>query len=195
MKKIGLTGGIGSGKSTIAQVIKHIGYPVYIADKEAARLMDSHPDIRKDITKRLGANCYTSEGHINKPVLAQIIFENKEALEEVNRIVHPRVMEAFEQWAAMQSASLVFCETAILYESGLERYFDAVICVTAPEDVRVRRVMERDRCELKDVMARVRNQMDEDEKCQRANFVIYNDGEHMAVPQVLDVLHKLQTNS
>ena len=195
MKKIGLTGGIGSGKSTIAQVIKHIGYPVYIADKEAARLMDSHPDIRKDITKRLGANCYTSEGHINKPVLAQIIFENKEALEEVNRIVHPRVIEAFEQWAAMQSTSLVFCETAILYESGLERYFDAVICVTAPEDVRVRRVMERDRCELKDVMARVRNQMDEDEKCQRANFVIYNDGEHMAVPQVLDVLHKLQTNS
>lgn len=194
MKKIGLTGGIGSGKSTIAQIIKHIGYPVYIADKEAARLMDSHPDIRKDITERLGANCYTSEGHINKPVLAQIIFENKEALEEVNRIVHPRVMEAFEQWAAMQSASLVFCETAILYESGLERYFDAVICVTAPEEVRVRRVMERDHCELKDVMARVRNQMDEDEKCQRANFVIYNDGEHMAVPQVLDVLHKLQTN-
>ena len=194
MKKIGLTGGIGSGKSTIAQVIKHIGYPVYIADKEAARLMDSHPDIRKDITERLGANCYTSEGHINKPVLAQIIFENKEALEEVNRIVHPRVMEAFEQWAAMQSTSLVFCETAILYESGLERYFDAIICVTAPEEVRVRRVMERDRCELKDVMARVRNQMDEDEKCQRANFVIYNDGEHMAVPQVLDVLHKLQTN-
>ena len=195
MKKIGLTGGIGSGKSTIAQIIKHIGYPVYIADKEAARLMNSHPDIRKDITERLGANCYTSEGHINKPVLAQIIFENKEALEEVNRIVHPRVMEAFEQWAAMQSASLVFCETAILYESGLERYFDAVICVTAPEEVRVRRVMERDHCELKDVMARVRNQMDEDEKCQRANFVIYNDGEHMAVPQVLDVLHKLQTNS
>ena len=195
MKKIGLTGGIGSGKSTIAQAIKHIGYPVYIADKEAARLMDSHPDIRKDITERLGANCYTSEGHINKPVLAQIIFENKEALEEVNRIVHPRVMEAFEQWAAMQSASLVFCETAILYESGLERYFDAVICVTAPEEVRVRRVMERDHCKLKDVMARVRNQMDEDEKCQRANFVIYNDGEHMAIPQVLDVLHKLQTNS
>lgn len=194
MKKIGLTGGIGSGKSTIAQAIKHIGYPVYIADKEAARLMDSHPDIRKDITERLGANCYTSEGHINKPVLAQIIFENKEALEEVNRIVHPRVMEAFEQWAAIQSTSLVFCETAILYESGLERYFDAVICVTAPEEVRVRRVMERDRCELKDVMARVRNQMDEDEKCQRANFVIYNDGEHMATPQVLDVLHKLQTN-
>ena len=194
MKKIGLTGGIGSGKSTIAQAIKHIGYPVYIADEEAARLMNSHPDIRKDITERLGANCYTSEGHINKPVLAQIIFENKEALEEVNRIVHPRVMEAFEQWAAMQSASLVFCETAILYESGLERYFDAVICVTAPEEVRVRRVMERDRCELKDVMARVRNQMDEDEKCQRANFVIYNDGEHMAIPQVLDVLHKLQTN-
>ena len=195
MKKIGLTGGIGSGKSTIAQAIKHIGYPAYIADEEAARLMNSHPDIRKDITERLGANCYTSEGHINKPVLAQIIFENKEALEEVNRIVHPRVMEAFEQWAAMQSTSLVFCETAILYESGLERYFDAVICVTAPEEVRVRRVMERDRCELKDVMARVRNQMDEDEKCQRANFVIYNDGEHMAVPQVLDVLHKLQTNS
>ena len=195
MKKIGLTGGIGSGKSTIAQAIKHIGYPVYIADEEAARLMNSHPDIRKDITERLGANCYTSEGHINKPVLAQIIFENKEALEEVNRIVHPRVMEAFEQWAAMQSASLVFCETAILYESGLERYFDAVICVTAPEEVRVRRVMERDHCELKDVMARVRNQMDEDEKCQRANFVIYNDGEHMAIPQVLDVLHKLQTNS
>ena len=195
MKKIGLTGGIGSGKSTIAQAIKHIGYPVYIADEEAARLMNSHPDIRKDITERLGANCYTSEGHINKPVLAQIIFENKEALEEVNRIVHPRVMEAFEQWASMQSTSLVFCETAILYESGLERYFDAVICVTAPEEVRVRRVMERDRCELKDVMARVRNQMDEDEKCQRANFIIYNDGEHMAVPQVLDVLHKLQTNS
>ena len=194
MKKIGLTGGIGSGKSTIAQVIKHIGYPVYIADEEAARLMDSHPDIRKDITERLGANCYTSEGHINKPVLAQIIFENKEALEEVNRIVHPRVMEAFEQWAAIQSASLVFCETAILYESGLERYFDAVICVTAPEEIRVRRVMERDHCELKDVMARVRNQMDEDEKCQRANFVIYNDGKHMAIPQVLDVLHKLQTN-
>ena len=100
MKKIGLTGGIGSGKSTIAQAIKHIGYPVYIADEEAARLMNSHPDIRKDITERLGANCYTPEGHINKPVLAQIIFENKKALEEVNRIVHPRVMEAFEQWAA-----------------------------------------------------------------------------------------------
>ena len=126
MKKIGLTGGIGSGKTTIAEIIQHLGYPVYIADKEASFLMETHEGIRKNLTQRFGTAVYTTEGHVNKPVLAKIIFENRKALQEVNRIVHPCVMEAFTAWCHRQTSPLAFCESAILYEGGLEKYFDAI---------------------------------------------------------------------
>lgn len=192
MKKIGLTGGIGSGKTTIAEIIQHLGYPVYIADKEASFLMETHEGIRKNLTQRFGTAVYTTEGHINKPVLAKIIFENRKALQEVNRIVHPCVMEAFTGWCHRQTSPLAFCESAILYEGGLEKYFDAIICVTAPEDVRLARVMQRDQTTEQNVKGRIRNQLDDTLKCQRADFVICNDGKHLIIPQLITIIQKLQ---
>lgn len=192
MKAIGLTGGIGSGKSTVARILRQMGYPVYIADKEASRLMNTHPEIRKELQQRFGPTTYTAQGAIDKPKMAQLVFNNAQALADLNRIVHPRVMEDFRQWSLQQNSLLVFFESAILFEAGLDRFFHSVICVSAPESLRISRVVERDRTTSDKVEERIRNQSDEALKCQKADFVIYNDRNHMILELLLETLQKLQ---
>lgn len=192
MKAIGLTGGIGSGKSTVARILRQMGYPVYIADKEASRLMNTHPEIRKELQQRFGPTTYTAQGAIDKPKMAQLVFNDAQALADLNRIVHPRVMEDFRQWSLQQNSLLVFFESAILFEAGLDRFFHSVICVSAPESLRISRVVERDRTTSDKVEERIRNQSDEALKCQKADFVIYNDRNHMILEQLLETLQKLQ---
>lgn len=192
MEAIGLTGGIGSGKSLIARILKIIGYPVYVSDREASRLMDTHPDIRRDMINRFGESVYTNDGHINKPELADMIFKDAQALSDVNKIVHPRVMEDFRQWSNQQTAPLVFFESAILFEAGLEDFFRHTICVTAPLEARIQRVIMRDKTQTEKVKERIRNQMDETEKCKRADFVIYNDEQHPLMEQVEETIKKLK---
>lgn len=191
MQTIGLTGGIGSGKSTIARILKQMGYPVYIADTEASRLMNNHPGIRADILARFGDTIYVDHLFLNKPLLAQIIFEDSQALEDINRIVHPRVMEDFQHWSEQQKSDLVFFESAILFETGLNTFFRHVICVTASEETRLARVMSRDNTTPEKVKERIRNQMQETEKCSQSDFIIYNDNNHMVLEQVLEIVQKL----
>ncbi len=177
---IGLTGGIGSGKSTIAGILKQLGYPVYLADPEASRLINRSVEIRNDLTGLFGADLYTPRGMLDKKLLADIIFKNPQALSQVNRIVHPRVIRDFQHWREQQNSPLVFFESAILFEAGLTRHFDFIICVTASDATNEDKVKER-----------MQNQAADTEKCKNSDFIIYNDEDHMVVQQVLDVLNKL----
>lgn len=191
VRYIGLTGGIGSGKSTIARILSLLGYPVYIADTEASRLMDNHPEIRKDLIAHFGENAYGKHS-LNKEAIARIVFNNPQALAVLNTIVHPRVMEHFENWSKQQNRSLLFFESAILFEAGLNRYFDSVVCVTAPEEVRIQRVMKRDHSKAEQILQRIRNQMKDAEKCKQADFVIYNDENHPLIEQILHLVGELE---
>ena len=179
---IGLTGGIGSGKSTIAGILKQLGYPVYLADPEASRLINRSVEIRNDLTGLFGADLYTPRGMLDKKLLADIIFKNPQALSQVNRIQH---------WREQQNSPLVFFESAILFEAGLTRHFDFIICVTASEATRLKRVILRDATNEDKVKERMQNQAADTEKCKNSDFIIYNDEDHMVVQQVLDVLNKL----
>lgn len=192
MKAIGLTGGIGSGKSTIARILKQMGFPVYIADTEASRLMNRHPGIHDDIVMHFGKSTYTAEGYIDKPLLAKLIFNNPDNLATINQIVHPRVMEDFRQWGEHQTGDLIFFESAILFEAGLNSAFPYIICVTAPEAIRLNRVMARDKTAPEQVKARIRNQMNDSEKCRQSDFIIYNDDKHPVIDQILKIVEELK---
>lgn len=191
---IGLTGGIGSGKSTVARILHHLGYPVYISDRAASRLMNTHPAIRINLIKQFGNKVYTPEGKINKLFLAPLIFNHPEALKEINRIVHPRVMEDFQEWSLQQHHSCVFFESAILFEAGLTDYFQYVICVTAPESIRLNRVSTRDGLTSEQVKERMRNQLNDQLKCEQADFIIHNDFKHQVMDQLFLILEKIKTN-
>lgn len=192
MQTIGLTGGIGAGKSTVARILKCMGYPVYIADTEAFRLIIHHPEIRKEMIARFGLRIYDDHGYINKPLLAGIIFDNTKALADINHIVHPRVMEDFREWCRQQKSPLVFFESAILFEAGLDGSFRRIVCVTAPLNIRLQRVVHRDHTNADKVKVRIQNQMDDDKKCKQSDFIIYNDEEQMLIRQILSILQKLE---
>lgn len=172
MLKIGLTGGIGSGKTTIAKAFHGLGYPVYIADTEASRLINHSPEIRKALTALFGEGIYGADDTLDKQQLASLIFNDSALLQQVNGIVHPAVMQDFLHWCDKQQATLVFFESAILFEAGLSSYFDSVICVTADLNTRIERVMKRDRVSAEKVHERIRNQAANDEKSRRADFII-----------------------
>lgn len=195
MKYIGLTGGIGSGKSTIARILQCMGYPVYISDQEASRLMNTLPVIRKELETQFGQHIYMQDGKINKPVVAQIIFNNRQALQTINQIVHPRVMEDFKYWGANQQHECIFFESAILFEAHLDHFFDQIICVTAPEEIRLIRVANRDKIPFEQIRERMQNQLDDTQKCKRSNFIIHNDPQHRIIAQILDILQTLQTSN
>lgn len=192
MKAIGLTGGIGSGKSTIARILKQMGFPVYIADTKASHLMNRHPGIHNDIVMHFGKSIYTVEGNIDKPLLAKLIFNNPDNLTTINQIVHPRVMEDFQQWGEQQTGDLIFFESAILFEAGLNSAFSYIICVTAPETIRINRVMARDKTTPEQVKARIGNQMDDSDKCRQSDFIIYNDDKHPVIVQILKIVEELK---
>ena len=194
MKTVGLTGGIGSGKSTVARIFKCMGFPIYIADTEASRLMNTSPEIRKEITERFGETIYDND-RLNRAELAKIIFDDKEALQYINQIVHPRVMEDFKTWCKRQKKTIALFESAILYEAGLSEFFEQIICVTAPEVVRIQRVMNRDHTTTEKVRDRIKNQMDDSEKVYRADFVVNNDGTQALLPQITNIIQQLNSKN
>lgn len=192
MLSIGITGGIGSGKSTIARILKAMGFPVYIADTRASYLMNNHPEIRKEMQQHFGKEIYNGNTTLNKTLLAGIIFEDPEALALVNNIVHPRVMADFHEWTHRQNSKLLFFESAILFEAHLNTFFDRIICVTASLEERIERVIRRDKSSPEAVRKRIQNQLDDAEKCRQSDFIIYNDDDHMVIGQILSILNKLQ---
>lgn len=172
---IGLTGGIGSGKSTIARALHARGIPVYDTDTEAKRLIRTDPDIRRAIIALLGEGAYTPEGYCPEYVATRV-FADKALLSGLNRIVHPAVMRDVQRWHGEQTSRYCVVESALLYESGLSEICDRVVAVTAPEEVRIERTIRRDSADINKVRARIRAQMSDAELAARSGIVVVNDG-------------------
>lgn len=192
MIRLGITGGIGSGKSYVARLLAQRGLPVYDTDTEAKRLMLSDADIQAGLIGLLGERVYVDE-KLNKPLLADYLFASDEHASRINSIVHPSVKRDFLRWAASRAEhEVVALESAILYESGFDDVVDYVVAVYAPLEVRIRRAMERDCATEEQVKSRISSQMNEELKRDRADFVIVNDGRALS-PQ-LDALLKALKN-
>lgn len=174
MKVLGLTGGIGSGKTTVANFFRELGVPVYIADDEAKELMNSDPGVKKAITKIFGENSYTSNG-LDRKYLADRVFKSKELLEKLNAIVHPAVNRHFEEWKSKQQSAYVVYEAAILFEKGGSEKCDFTLLITAPHEVKIERLLQRDNSSLEEIEARMENQWSDEKKAALANFIIENN--------------------
>lgn len=190
-KKIGITGGIGSGKSVVAKMVRTLGYPVYDSDDRAKVLMQSHSGIRRQLIALFGEKVYSGE-QLNRTFLATCIFQDPNARENVNAIVHPVVRADFAEWANKQQATMVFQESALLFETGGYRLLDATVLVSAPEELRIQRVMQRDQASHEQVVARMAAQLPENEKLKLTEFVIRNDETQLLIPQLLRVLTDLR---
>lgn len=173
MYKVGLTGGIGSGKSTVAELMRDRGIAVYDSDSRAKALMAGDEALRQALTAEFGAECYTAEG-LNRPWLAQRVFSNEAELARLNAIVHPAVMRDFATWAEAQEGNYVVLESAILLEAGLESHVDVVVAVMAPQELRLERAMQRDGASREQIEERMRNQMSDEERTDRAKYAIVN---------------------
>ena len=173
MYKVGVTGGIGSGKSVVCRMLRDRGAEVYNSDLRAKELMASNEDIRHELTERFGAEVFVG-GELNRAYLSHRVFGCREELEALNAIVHPRVLSDFEQWAEQQESEYVVIESAILFETGIDKIVDAVVAVMAPEDLRIERTVERDGLSREQVEERMRNQLTDDERCNRSKYAIVN---------------------
>lgn len=173
MYKVGITGGIGSGKSLVCGLLSERGVAVYDSDSRAKELMHHSESLRKALVETFGGKCYV-DGALNRRYLAERVFGDKEALRRLNSIVHPAVMADFAQWAEQQSGSYVVIESAILFEAGLEHYVDATVAVMAPEALRLERAMKRDGASEEQIRERMRNQLSDDERSERATYAIIN---------------------
>ena len=173
MYKVGLTGGIGSGKSTVAELLNIRGVAIYDSDSRAKELMNGNEALREALIAAFGAECYTDAG-LNRAWLAERVFGNKAELERLNAIVHPAVMRDFAAWAEAQEGDYVVLESAILLEAGLEEHVDVVVAVMAPKDIRLERAMQRDGVSREQIEERMRNQMSDDERTDRAKYAVVN---------------------
>lgn len=173
MKLIGITGGIGSGKTTVANFFKELDIPVYIADDEAKKLMHRSP-IKEELINLFGEEAYDQSGSLNRKFIAAQVFDRKKQLEQLNQIVHPRVTEDFKSWIQQQHAPYVLYEAAILYETGRYKDFDFTILVTADKSERIARIKNRDQSTEREIESRMKNQWSDKKKRKLADFVIEN---------------------
>ncbi len=192
MKKIGLTGGIGSGKSFIAQIFTHLGVPVYNSDERAKYLMNNSKSLFKEISSLIGPEAY-KEGEIDRKHIASIVFSDPYKLKRLNQIVHPAVAIDFKEWTQKQiqvKAPFVIKEAAILFESGAYKSMDSSILVTAPEKIRIKRVVERDHLSELEVRNRIKNQLSTEKVMSLADYIIDNDGKKLILPQIIKIFQK-----
>lgn len=187
MLKIGITGGIGSGKTTICSIFKLLNIPVYNADLMAKKLMTSDENLIESIKILLGNESYTQNGELNRPYIANIIFKNIRKLKKLNFLVHPEVKIDFEKWATEQESKYVIKEAALLFEAGSYKDLDYNILVFAPLEVRISRVINRDNTDRESIISRINNQMPEEEKNKLADYFINNDGNHSLIKQILQL--------
>jgi dephospho-CoA kinase len=188
MIKLGLTGGIGSGKSTIAKIFSVLGVPVYNSDIEAKNLYQTDQILKTQIISAFGENTYSDLGEINKSYLISFVFSDNEKLKLLNSIVHPRVKLNFEQWILIHADSkLILKEAAILFESGAYKQVDKTIVVSAPDEIRIERVMKRDLISRSGVLDRMKHQWAQNDLIAKADFVIDNSGRTSVIKQVLQL--------
>ncbi len=190
MIKIGITGGIGSGKSVVASLFQLLGVPVYIADEESKRLTNQSMTIRRQLIAHYGEAIYTAEG-LNKPLLAAKIFQDPAQRRIVNGIIHPEVKHHFEAWAAQQETPLCAIESAILFESGFDQVVDTHLMVYAPKALRIERATTRDAASREAIQQRIESQMADEEKRELADHLIYNDNQQPLIPQVTALIARL----
>ncbi len=188
VKKVGLTGGIGSGKSVISNIFQVLGIAVYNSDREAKRLMQTNDKLKHSIINKFGSEVYIGD-ELNRKYLASIVFNDVNALKVLNGLVHPIMYSDFNRWSERQKGSYVINEAAILIESGGYTRMDAVILVSAPESLRISRVIKRDNCSEEDVQSRLNNQFNDEERRPFCDFEIINGGKKSLIKQVLDI-HK-----
>ena len=187
MLKIGLTGGIGSGKTTVAKIFETLGVPVYYADDVAKQLMQEDNVLKQSIINIFGKDSYTTDGKLNRSYLSATVFSNPHQLERLNAIVHPATIQHAEQWMQQQQAPYVIKEAALIFESGSQSILDYVIGVYAPQALRIQRTIKRDNIDKDKVLQRMQNQIDENIKMRLCDRVIQNDDQHSLMQQVLMV--------
>jgi dephospho-CoA kinase len=190
MLKVGITGGIGSGKSTACRIFSILGVPVYHSDLRASALMQSDPELRGSIIKNFGENTYRDQ-NLDRKLLASLVFPNSRALALLNSLVHPVVLKDSEAWMKIQVTPYVIKEAALLFESGANHQLDRIIGVSAPQALRIRRVMERDGKPRQEIMLRIRSQIPEKIKMLLCEDLLYNDEKRLLVPQVMDLHREL----
>ena len=194
MLRIGLTGGIGSGKSTIARMFEVLGVPVYYADKASKKLYNTDKELMAALKQHFGEDIYI-DGEINKTRLAEIVFNDEKKLALLNSLVHPPTIRDAEKWMSKQNSPYVVKEAALLFESGSVASLDYVIGVKAPVALRIKRVMDRDGVTREEVMRRINRQIDEEIKMKLCDFIIQNNEQQLVIPQVLSLHQKLASLS
>ncbi len=192
MLKIGLTGGIGSGKSVVARIFETLGVPVYFADDAAKMLMNSDASLKSAIIKHFGEKAY-QQNQLDRKWLASIVFNDPAKLELLNSLTHPATIQDAASWMKRQKSPYLIKEAALLFETGSADQLDKVIGVAAPQSLRIKRVMTRDHITEQEVMKRIGRQMDEEEKMKRCDYIIYNNEELPVIPQVLALDEKFRT--
>jgi len=187
MLKIGLTGNIGSGKSTVSRIFETLGVPVYRSDDEAKKILDK-AEVTEKVKQLFGSEILDENGKINRGKLAAIVFSDKIKISNLNNIIHPLVMDDFKEWTvAHLEYSYIIMESAILFETNFSSLFDKIIFVSAPETVRINRIMLRDRVDAAHVKIRIKQQLSEKDKIKKADFVIVNDDKSLIITQVLKI--------
>ena len=185
--RIGITGGIGSGKSIICRIFQTLGIPIYDADSRAKWIVNHHPDLRKELVAEFGPETYDAEGKYNRAYMAKQVFNDGNRVKVLNKLIHPRVGQDFLDWIQQNAqAPYLLKEAALMFESGSYLALDKVITVFAPEEVRIQRILRRDPYRSKDqIKAIFGKQLAEEEKIKRADFVVHNDDQQLVIPQVL----------
>ncbi|MBN2349746.1 MAG: dephospho-CoA kinase [Bacteroidales bacterium] len=190
MLKVGITGGIGSGKSTVCKIFGILGIPVFDSDAEANKITDKNPEVKKELIQLFGKNIYTGNG-LDRKKLAAIIFEDKKSLKKVNDLIHPRVGLAFSDWLKTQASQYIIQEAAILFESGAYQFMDKIITISAPEDLRISRILTRKNMTAEKAHEIINTQWTDEQKIKMSDYVIINDQQTLILPQVLHIHHSL----
>lgn len=191
MIRIGITGGMGAGKSVISEMMRCLGIPVYDADIASKKILNSNTKVKTQLIELLGEEIF-SNGQLNRPLMAQLIFNNNELLLKTNAIIHPAVFNDFIAWSEAQNKEVVACETAILFESGMVSYFDSILMVSAPLEIRIERCIKRNNFTREQVLERIAKQMDESKKIELSDFVIDNNNRKALYPQLKNFLNNLK---
>jgi len=186
VRRLGVTGGIGSGKTTVCRIFRVLGVPVFVADVAARQIMNRDPAIRKEINAIAGKDLYSTD-ELDRKELARLIFNRPELLRRVNAVVHPAVLRMFDEWAAKSEAPYVIMEAAILFEARADALVDRVASISAPVEERIARVMGRNDLSREEVMERINNQMEDEEREEQSYYVINNADNEMIIPEILKI--------
>jgi len=184
--RLGVTGGIGSGKSTVCKTFNVLGVPVFSADDESRIIMDTNTQLRDDLNNLIGEDLFAS-GELDRTKMASIIFNDSSLLGSVNRLVHPLVFSKYKEWCKKQCSDYVIFEAAILFEAGAEEHVDKILAVIAPLEERISRVMKRNKMSREQVMERVKNQISDEEMIKLSDFYINNSDNIMIIPKVIEI--------